>query len=170
LQNQLIEQGWKTDVTIWYEQAVYYSRVVEYYKGFYRIVLTVAAVIVFFITAATMSLSLLERTREFGICLTMGTRKRTLVAQILNEAALTGIIGLITGAVVSFAIAGIINAAGGIAMPAAPGMAGSIRVFIRFSIQAAGFSLVTALVIPAMAVIIPARRIMSRTIVELLNE
>jgi ABC-type antimicrobial peptide transport system permease subunit len=47
-----------------------------------------------------MSLSLLEQTREFGICLAMGTRKRTLVARILNEAALTGIIGLITGAVV----------------------------------------------------------------------
>ncbi|MDR3115965.1 MAG: FtsX-like permease family protein [Treponema sp.] len=170
LQNQLIEQGWETDIAVWYEQAVYYSQVVEYYNGFYRIVLTVVAVIVFFITAATMSLSLLERIREFGTCLAMGTRKRTLVAQILNEAVLTGIIGLMAGAIVSFTIARVINAAGGIEMPAAPGMTGSIRVFIRFSIQAAAFSLATALVIPALAVMVPARRIMSRTIVDLLNE
>jgi putative ABC transport system permease protein len=169
LQSRLLEQGWETDITVWYEQAVYYSQVVEYYKGFYRIVLTVAAVLVFFITAVTMSLSLLERTREFGTCLAMGTRKRTLVAEILNEAVLTGVAGLMTGAAVSFTIAWIINAAGGIEMPAAPGMADSIQVFIRFNSQAAGFSLVTALVVPALAVIVPARRIMSRTIVDLLN-
>ncbi|MDR2601451.1 MAG: FtsX-like permease family protein [Spirochaetaceae bacterium] len=169
LQKYLIEQGWKTDIAIWYEQAIYYSQVVEYYKGFYRIVLTVVAIIVFFVTATTMSLSLFERTREFGTCLTMGTRKQTIIAQILNEALLTGMIGLIIGAIVSFSIAVIINTAGGIEMPAAPGMSGSIQVFIRFSIQAAAFSFVTAFVIPVMAIMVPARQIMSRTIVELLN-
>jgi ABC-type lipoprotein release transport system permease subunit len=169
LQSTLAEKGWQTDISVWNEQAVYYNQVVAYYQGFYRIVLAVAAVIVFFAVGITMSLSLFERMREFGILLSMGTRRRTLMINIFTEAFMAGITGLVTGAVIAFIAAWVINAAGGIAMPAPPGMATAIQVLIRFSPQGAALSLMTALLIPILAVIAPTRRITKRDIVTLLN-
>jgi putative ABC transport system permease protein len=170
LQLSLASRGWRTDIMVWYEQAAYFRQVVEYYQGFYRIVLAVVAMIVFFATGTTMALSLLERTREFGTCLSMGAGRHTLVVGILSEAFIAGSIGLFSGAALSFAAALIINACGGIVMPAAPGMTSAIHVYIRFSVQSALLSLVTALVVPVAAVALPARRIMSGSIVRLLNK
>lgn len=170
LQKELHADGLDVEILIWYEQATYFRQVVEYYQGFYRIILAIVAIIVFFATGTTMSLSLLERTREFGTCLSMGTRRITLVLRILGEALIAGIIGLAAGALVSFVIAAVINLQGGIYMPTAPGMSSSINVFIRYSSQAMVLSLFAALVVPLAAVIMPARRIMKQSIVSLLNK
>jgi len=170
LQAELQKAGYDLDITIWYEQAMYFRQVVAYYQGFYRIVLAVTASIVFFAAGTTMSLSLLERTREFGTCLSMGTRRKTLVFRVFLEIFFAGSIGLVAGAVLSFLIAVIINVNGGIYMPTAPGMSTSITVYIRYSPQAAVLSLISALFVPLAAVCIPARRILSQSVVALLNK
>ncbi len=170
LQKSLRSAGRDLTVTVWYEQARYFRQVVEYYRGFYRIILVIVAIIVFFATGTTMSLSLLERTREFGTCLSMGTRRSTLVMRILLEAQLAGALGLAAGSLVSLIVASAINLAGGVYMPTAPGMASSINVYIRFSAQAAALSLVAALIVPLAAVAMPARRIMRQSIVRLLSK
>lgn len=170
LQKELRTEGWDVEILVWYEQARYFRQVVEYYQGFYRIILATVVIIVFFATGTTMSLSLLERTREFGTCLSMGARRITLVLRIFAEALIAGIIGLSLGALISCAIAVAINMNGGIYMPPAPGMSSSINVLIRYSPQSLTLSLLTALLVPLIAVILPARRIMKQTIVTLLNK
>jgi putative ABC transport system permease protein len=170
LEKKLSKAGWETDIAVWSEQAKYFRQVVDYYQGFYHIVLAIVAIIVFFATGTTMSLSLLERTREFGTCLSMGVSRARLVREILLEALLAGLFGLVAGLALSFASASAINMAGGIPMPAAPGMSTGISVFIRFSRQAAILSLVTAVIVPLVAVIAPARRIVSKSVVCLLNK
>jgi len=166
---ELESAGWDLKITVWFEQATYFRQVVNYYQGFYRIILAIVAIIVFFATGTTMSLSLMERTREFGTYLSMGTRRSTVVLRIFNEALMAGFIGLIAGAILSATIAWIINASGGIYMPPAPGMSSSINVYIRYSVQAGIFCLLSALAVPVAAVIIPARNIMRQSIVDLLN-
>ena len=166
---RLSDAGWKADIAVWYEQAAYFRQVVAYYQGFYRVVLAIVAVIVFFATGTTMALSLLERTREFGTLMSMGAKRSSLVAEILCEALLAGVIGLGLGIALSAAFASAINAAGGIRMPAAPGMGTGIQVNIIYSPQAAALSLVTALLVPVVAVILPARRIMAQSVVRLLD-
>ncbi|MDR1178768.1 MAG: FtsX-like permease family protein [Spirochaetaceae bacterium] len=169
LQARLWEGGWETDISLWSEQAVYYHQVVTYYQGFYRLVLAAAALVVFFAVGTAMSLILYERRREFGIYLSMGTGRRFLISGIFTETLMAGIAGLLGGAFLAFASAGFINLAGGIFMPAPPGMSTAIQVLIRFSPQAASLSLVTALLIPPLALIIPLRRIMGQDIVALLD-
>ena len=167
---RLSDAGWKADIAVWYEQAAYFRQVVSYYQGFYRVVLAIVAVIVFFATGTTMALSLIERTREFGTLMSMGARRPSLVAEILCEALLAGVIGLAAGSALSAALASAINAAGGIRMPAAPGMATGIQVNIIYSPQAAALSVLTALAVPVVAVILPARRIMAQSVVRLLDK
>jgi ABC-type antimicrobial peptide transport system permease subunit len=133
-------------------------------------VLWVVAIVVFFATGTTMTLSLYERLREFGTCLSLGAPRLRLVGGILLEALLAGIVGLILGGGAAALAARLINASGGIYMAAAPGMATDLHINILFSSQACLLSLLTALVVPPLAVILPARKILSKTIVVLLNK
>jgi ABC-type lipoprotein release transport system permease subunit len=161
--------GWETEAVLWNEQARYYNQVVAYYRGFYYIILATAAIIVFFAAGTTVSLSLLERTREFGIRLCLGTRRSHLAGSILTEVCIAGLCGLAAGSLLSLAGALFINTLGGIPMPAAPGMGAGINVLIRFSPLGAALSLVTALLIPMAAAAVPIRRILTRSLVTLLN-
>jgi ABC-type lipoprotein release transport system permease subunit len=99
----------------------------------------------------------------------MGTGRRLLISGIFTETLMAGIAGLLAGAFLAFTSAGLINRAGGIPMPAPPGMSAAIQVLIRFSPQAASLSLVAALLIPPLALIAPLMRIMGQDIVTLLD-
>ncbi|MDR0624223.1 MAG: FtsX-like permease family protein [Treponema sp.] len=168
LRAELREQGWNTDISLWSEQAVHYHQVVEYYQGFYRLVLAAAALVVFFAVGTAMSLVLYERRREFGIYLSLGTGRRSLTGAIFAEAFIAGIAGLAAGSFLACIAASVVNGLGGIPMPAPPGVSAAIPALIRFSPQAAALSLVTTLLIPPLALIAPLRRIMGQDIVTLL--
>ena len=169
LRAELREQGWNTDISLWSEQAVHYHQVVEYYQGFYRLVLAAAALVVFFAVGTAMSLVLYERRREFGIYLSLGTGRRSLTGAIFAEAFIAGIAGLAAGSFLACIAASVVNRLGGIPMPAPPGVSAAIPALIRFSPQAAALSLVTALLIPPLALIAPLRSIMGQDIVTLLG-
>jgi putative ABC transport system permease protein len=65
-------------------------------------------VIVFLIVALgilnTMTMSTFERTREFGVMASLGTRPRRVLAMVLLEALMQGVIGLCAGAALAWVI------------------------------------------------------------------
>jgi putative ABC transport system permease protein len=168
LEKELEGRGFRLEYRLWYEQAAYFRQVLSYFQGYYRVVLLMAALLAFFVCAATISIALNERLREFGTRLGMGESRSRLAASLAAEALLSGIAGLAAGAILSFAAAGAIGMAGGIPMPAAPGMATSLRVMIRFSPQAAWLSAILALAVPPLALALPARKILRKSVVALL--
>jgi putative ABC transport system permease protein len=162
-------RGFDLDASLWYEQAAYFKQVLSYFQGFYRVVLLMVALLAFFVVATTVSLSLRERLREFGTRLSMGEGRGGVAAGILAEAFLAGLAGLVAGAAIAFAAASCVNAAGGIPMPPAPGVTASLRVRILFSPQGALLSLLTCLCVPVAAAVLPARSVITMSVVTLLN-
>jgi ABC-type antimicrobial peptide transport system permease subunit len=55
-------------------------------------------------------------------------------------------------------------------MPAAPGLTTALKVRILFSTQGAWLSAMTAFLVPPIALIMPARKVLKASIVELLNK
>lgn len=170
LERELAARGFDLEYRLWYEQAAYYRQVLDYYQGFYRIVLLLAALLVFFVSATTIAMSLNERMREFGTRLSMGESRLRIIGSLGLEALLSGIAGLAAGAVLAFAMGFGINRAGGIPMPAAPGLTTSLRINILFSPQGAWLSVLTALLVPPAALAMPARKIAKASVVNLLNK
>jgi len=168
LRRALGSSGFDLEYRLWYDQAEYFKQVLSYFQGFYRIVLLMAAVLAFFVCAATVGITLDERMREFGARLGMGESRARIAGSLLVETSLLGLAGLAAGALLSFIAGWAINASGGIAMGAAPGMASALRVMIRFSPQGAALSILTCLLVPPIALIPPARKVLGKSVIALL--
>jgi putative ABC transport system permease protein len=168
LRRDLAVRGFDLEYRLWYEQAAYFRQVLSYFQGYYRVVLLLAAMLAFFVCAATIGIALNERLREFGARIGMGESRSRLVASLAVEAMISGAAGLALGAALSLAAALAINLAGGIPMAAAPGMSTSLRVMIRFSPQGAALSALVALAVPPLALILPARKVLRKSVVALL--
>jgi putative ABC transport system permease protein len=62
----------------------------------------------------TMTISVLERTREIGVFKAIGAKSRHILLMFLSEAVFTGLIGGILGVLIGFSLSGIIGATVGI--------------------------------------------------------
>ena len=108
-------------LTRWDEDADFYHKTSELFArqfGFVRII--VLAIIVLSILN-TMTMNILERTREIGVMLALGDSRRRVLALFACEGALLGVVGAVVGAALGIAVAAALSAIG-IPMPPPPGM------------------------------------------------
>jgi ABC-type lipoprotein release transport system permease subunit len=113
------------DVATWRELA-------PQVDGYMRILAPTMLVIgaVFFglgalVVTNTLYLSVLERTRELGLILSLGAARARVVRMILTEAAILAILGALGGAILGVSLVALVEALGGIPMP------GSVAGFMR---------------------------------------
>lgn len=104
----------------WQVRAPFYQQVRGLYLGIFVFLGTIVALLVVLSAANTLLMSMLERTREFGTLLAIGTARRQLATLILLEANWIAVLGGAAGCVISVAVAvllGILQ----IKMPPPPG-------------------------------------------------
>ncbi len=101
-------------------------------EGYLRVlspILAVMAVIFFALGALvvlnTIYLSVMERTRELGLILSLGSSRGRVIRMILVEAGVIAVIGAVYGALIGVGLVWIVEAFGGIPMP------GSAAEFMR---------------------------------------
>lgn len=97
-------------------------------------------VIVFLIVSLgilnTMSMSTFERTREFGVMASLGTRPRRVLAMVVLEALMQGVIGLCIGVALSWAILHAVGVADFSSLTAGTDVLGARLPPMRFSVAA----------------------------------
>jgi putative ABC transport system permease protein len=95
-------------------------------NSLYQLILTVARFIVLIVAlfsiSGTLSVSMIERYREIGTLRAFGTRKRQLLVMLLVEGLILGVAGATAGFLAGGGASGLIDALGGLPMPAEPGM------------------------------------------------
>ncbi|WP_020405231.1 FtsX-like permease family protein [Hahella ganghwensis] len=80
-------------------------QMVEMTRVDFYLVLAVIFVVVGIGVMNTMLMSVLERTREFGVLLALGTTPRQVLITVLYEALILGVLGIVLGAVVGILLA-----------------------------------------------------------------
>ena len=88
----------------------------------------IVLIVALFSISGTLSLAILERLREIGTLRTFGTRRGQIAAMFLAEGLALGIAGIAVGAALGLGSVGLFNAAGGMTMPAQPGMSSSFTI------------------------------------------
>lgn len=157
----------RIEIKKWEELATYYRQVKMLFNGIFLFL----GVIVFFLvvtsSANTLMMSMFERTREIGTMLAMGTPQSWLVALLLLEAVITGVLGASAGVVAGNGIGALLNRAN-VVLPPPPGNTTGmpLRVLHEPGLMI-GASLLVMLTL-ALASIMPAVRASRLKIVEAL--
>lgn len=109
----------------------------------------------------TMSLNVLERSREIGVMRAIGTIDLTLMQVILGEASLIGVISWFLGCLLAFPLSKLLNDMVGLAVMQTP-------FIYTFSAAGALAWLVIVLLLAYVACLIPARQACRLTVREVL--
>ena len=95
----------KLQVQTWRDQAFYYQAVRSLYDRIFGALGLIIAVIVVFVVANAMAMTIVERTREIGTLRALGTLPRQLMGSLALEGMVLGGVGALLGAVAAVAVA-----------------------------------------------------------------
>lgn len=109
------------EIVPWYHLADFYNKTVALFSRQMGVVKLIIAVIILLSISNTMSMSVMERTREIGTAMAIGYSRRRILAQFLCEGGILGALGGVIGMTLGYLLAQLISAIG-IPMPPAPGM------------------------------------------------
>ena len=97
----LAQQYPKLTIQPWWKQAFFYFKVKALYNGIFGIFGAMIFLIVFFVVTNTLSMMVIERTREIGTLLALGTFPWQIVRHFILEALLIGIAGTLLGMLIA---------------------------------------------------------------------
>jgi putative ABC transport system permease protein len=167
LQAIFTEKGLEVEVKPWYELSDWYRKVKEMFDVIFVFLFTIVFIIVVMSVVNTMSMAVLERTREIGTLRALGLRRRGVVVLFAIESGLLGVLGSIGGLVLTFLGWGMVDFLKPTWVP--PGITGRIPIRIELVPEFMLYSFVFLLVLCITASLIPARRAARQNVVEALG-
>jgi len=169
LNSEISKNSWNVEFKTWSELAFFYHKVVQVYKGIFRVVNIIIGIVILLGVTNTMSMAIFERVREIGTLRALGTTQSGILKLFLMEGLLMGIIGASLGVIVGIAIATTINLSGGIPIPPPPGMSRGYLAFIVTPLPLLAFSFGFMVLVTLLSSIYPAYRASRFKIVDALG-
>lgn len=152
----------------WEARAPFYSQVRALYSGIFVFLGTIVAALVTLSNSNILMMSVLERVREFGTLLAMGTTRRQLASLLLWETTFLGLLGAIGGGILGFSSAALINASH-IKMPPPPAAADPVDLAVSLVPLDLVWALAFVMFVVLLAAIPPMLRLFRLKIVEALG-
>jgi len=115
-------KGLPQEITLkkWIDLATYYKQVNTMFNGIFLFMGVIVFFMVLMSSVNTLLMAMMERTREIGTMLAMGTPRSWVVALFMVEATLLGMMGAIAGVAVGNLLGVLLNASG-LHLPPPPG-------------------------------------------------
>ncbi len=85
------------EVLRWFDMFPIMKEWVALDNGFYYIFLGIVLLIVIAGVTNTVQMSMIERTREFGVLMALGTRRADIAALVITESLIIGLVGTVAG-------------------------------------------------------------------------
>jgi putative ABC transport system permease protein len=164
LSTQYPDYAWKT----WLQKAFYYIGVKGIYDRIFGLLGIVILVMVFFSISNTVSMSVMERTREIGTLRAMGTYQWEVNRGFTLEGLVIGTIGSVAGALLGFFISMLFMLLE-LQMPPPPGRSEGYPLAIDIPLDFYGIAIVLTIVVCMLAAWLSARKASAKSIVEALT-
>jgi putative ABC transport system permease protein len=155
-------------VVNWETRAPFYGQVRALYASIFTFLGTIVALLVALSTSNTMLMSVLERVREFGTLLAIGTSRVQLARLLILEALWLALLGAIGGSALGFGLVWLINVLK-IDMPPPPGAVDPIVLALAVVPSDFLWICVSMTVIVAAAAVPPMVRVFRLQIVDALG-
>ncbi len=141
-------------VVDWRTRAPFYGQVESLYLGIFWFLGLVIFVLVCLSTSNTLMMSIMERVREIGTLLSIGTSRLQVAAIVLFEALWLGLLGALAGDLIGLALVAVINGLE-IRMPPPPGATGGIELQLATAPGDFAIAVLLMLVILVIAAAVP---------------
>jgi putative ABC transport system permease protein len=167
LKMQFAREGLDVVVQTWRERSEFYIKVERMFDLIFSLMFAIVSVIIVMSVVNTVSMSVLERTREIGTLRAMGARRGQIIAAFSLEGALLGIAGSLLGLVVLVLVVAAVVWADPHWTP--PQLASPIPLEIYIVPAYLALSTFLLTLLSLLSGILPAKRIARRNIVEALG-
>jgi len=154
-------------VADWESRAPFYGQVRRLYAGIFGFLGTIVLVLVTLSSSNTLLMTVMERVREIGALLAIGTSGGQVVRMIVFEAAWLGLLGGLLGGVIGVAVMSAIHALG-IQTPPPPGAVEPMELRLEILPSDLLWVSVVMVLVLALAALLPALRVLRLRIAEAL--
>jgi putative ABC transport system permease protein len=156
LSSNLAAAGLHCEIKTWNELSVFYGKVRAMFDMIFLFIFLIVIVIVVMSTVNTMSMSVVERTREIGTLRVLGVKRRGIGQLFALEGAMLGVFGSLCGAVLNIVVWAVIQIASPTYIP--PGLSSPVPLVVSL-LPGAMVRLTFFLTLLSMiAAVLPARR------------
>jgi putative ABC transport system permease protein len=163
----LADAGYGVEIKTWNELSVFYNQVKNLFDMIFLFIFSIVLVIVVMSIINTMSMSVMERTREIGTMRALGLKRYGVKFLFATEGALLGILGSIGGGLIFFAAYSIIMATHPTYIPPGSSNPVPLRVDLVWPALIRGVFFMALLSLGS--AFVPARRSAKMTIVDALG-
>lgn len=167
LRHAFLKQGLKVEVKTWEELSQWYRKVKEMFDVIFLFLFVIFFVIVVMSVANTMSMAVLERTREIGTLRALGLKRKGVLLLFAIESSLLGFCGMIGGILLTFIGWWGVDFFKPTWTP--PGMTRRVPLMIDFVPEYMVYSFLFLMALCLMASLIPARRAARQNVVDALG-
>lgn len=168
LQTLFKNGGWKLEMKEWRQLASFYEQVVLLYNGIFGFLGVIVFAIVVFSVANTIVMSILERTREIGTLMAIGTTRGRVWRMFLLEGFMIGLLGGLLGLAGGAALGWLINR-GNVMLPPPPGYTVGYRLQIMTQSATLVAAFTMAVVTATISSVLPALKASRMKIVDALG-
>jgi putative ABC transport system permease protein len=163
----LSDAGYSAEIKTWDELSVFYNQVKNLFDMIFLFIFSIVLVIVVMSVVNTMSMSVMERTREIGTMRALGLKRYGVKLLFATEGVLLGILGSAAGGIIFLVVYVIITATHPTYIPPASSNPVPLRVDLMW--PALLQSMFFMAVLSMLAAFVPARRSARMTIVDALG-
>ena len=167
IRTDLAKAGYAVEINTWDELSVFYKQVRNLFDMIFLFIFSIVLVIVVMSVVNTMSMSVMERTREIGTLRALGLKRYGVKFLFATEGALLGFLGSAVGCIIFFAVFAVLAATHPTYIP--PGSSNPVPLRVDLVWPALGRSVIFLALLSLAAAFVPARKSARMSIVDALG-
>lgn len=167
LTSKLAAAGFDLEIETWQELSTFYHQVHNMFDMIFGFIFSIVLTVVVMSVANSMSMTVVERTREIGTLRAIGLKRSGVVWLFATESLVLTLAGCLVGLLVTLGVRYGINVAGISYTP--PNSATPIPLLVDMDAERILFTLVLMGVVGTLAALLPARRAARQPIIDALG-
>ena len=167
LSARLSQAGFDVEIKTWLELSSFYNQVKRMFDMIFSFIFSIVFVVVIMSVVNSMSMTVVERTREIGTLRSIGLRRSGIVRLFATEALILVVLGCTVGLIFTLTASLLINNAGITYTP--PNASNAVRLLVEFDVPKIVVTFVLMSLLGILAAFTPARAAARKQIIDSLG-
>ena len=167
LQAKLKAAGFDVEILTWQDLSDFYNQVHGMFDMIFGFIFSIVLTVVVMSVANSMSMTVIERTREIGTLRAIGLKRSGVIRLFTMESMLLSLLGCVTGLLIALLVRWGVNAANISYIP--PNSASPVPLLVDLDVGRTIFTFILMGIVGTLAAYMPAKRAANKDIIDALG-